>query len=430
MKLLLLPLLVAGLTLQLCAQSPDANWTFHTLPGDGPFTAIHQAKDGKIYVAGGLPNSIFRVYDGNTWTLYNDTITGIPAGFMAKDITVDSNGSVWLAGDGIARWVGINPATVFNYANSDLNNPVVHSIAVDKNNLKWLTSVQSFDGDNFNTIDKQGCVSGTLTRVFVARNNDVWISGTYTNGVDGMAVQPCVFRVVNNTATAFRENNGHLVPHLAESTYTHHLIGELSDSTIFIVGRGFKLELKKFVNGNWVPWASKSVMGTGVGNKLNSLWVDKNNNVLIGATQLSGKPQIIKYCAGNFTLFNFPANVGFPLINDLMVDAHNNIWLVGNSGICSSPYNLTDCSIVSQTELAPQAICQKLYYAESSLFVDGCGFDAPTLHYRMFNVVGQLIKSGTINGQSSFIGALQQGVYFVALQLDDGTKQLVKVHVD
>lgn len=113
-----------------------------------------------------------------------------------------------------------------------------------------------------------------------------------------------------------------------------------------------------------------------------------------------------------------------------MVDAQNNIWLVGNSGICSSPYDLTDCSLSAQAEPQLQHFCQKLYYAEGFLLVDGCTFDPVHMPYKLYNTVGQLFKSGEISGQSCFIGTLQKGVYFVEMQLSGGIRQLAKLYVD
>ena len=199
----------------LFAQGANDDWTFHQQPGDGWFGGIVEDSNGRIIIGGGSPNSHFRVLEDTTWTLHHPDDYGVNFVFLGRDVDVDLDNNVWLSPgnhDGITKWNGTSLEN-FNTSNSDIVSNSNFGIAIDQNNHLFTTSWQSFDGSNWQYYGHDDCYKGGARNVFVADNNDIWISGTPSIGIEtGTVTQPCVHRISNGIISSFHFENGDNLP--------------------------------------------------------------------------------------------------------------------------------------------------------------------------------------------------------------------------
>ena len=179
-------------TISLTSQGANDNWTFHHEPSDGWFSALGEDSNGNIVVGGGSPNSHFRVFDGNTWTLYHPNNFALNYSFFGRDLAVDSEDKIWLSPgnhDGVTKWNG-STFENFNTSNSGIISNSNFGIAFDQNDVLWTTSRQSFDGLDWVTHPHNDCWFGGPRLVFVDDQNDIWISGVISLGIETGIVNP------------------------------------------------------------------------------------------------------------------------------------------------------------------------------------------------------------------------------------------------
>ncbi|GJM35509.1 MAG: hypothetical protein DHS20C18_45100 [Saprospiraceae bacterium] len=421
MKILNTLLFFLCLPLFLNAQSATDDWTFHHNPEDGWFGNISEGPNGHIFVGGGSPQSHFREYDGNNWTLYNQSNTGAPFGFFGRDLITDSNGTLWLSpgnANGVTSWDGTN-LTNFNTTNSDIISNSNFGVGIDENNTLWTTSMQSFDGTNWETYSPNGCYHGGMRLVFVDSDNAVWIYGVFGIGIEtGILDQPCIFRIANGEVTAFHIDNGDNLPVLSGG---YHLIGELSDGTLFVAGKTLNgIELKTFDGENWQDLDTYT--GPEAGSSFWGLWVDANGNILLGGQKDATTAQIVKYCQGTWTFYDLPEADGFPkVIYDLMVDRQSRLWISGQTGLASLPYTSTTC--LTTTGLDPVQneahACAYLRYENGYLMPLNCAQSEQITSFTIYDALGRQIGHHRWTGQSTSIGQLPTGMYAVRLEFKD-----------
>lgn len=87
------------------------------------------------------------IKDQNIWTNYNDQNSGLPANSV-KDIKKDSNDVIWIATNGLAKFIEPNLWTVYNTSNSILTSNDVAKIIIDSKNRMWavLRDPNSYGG--------------------------------------------------------------------------------------------------------------------------------------------------------------------------------------------------------------------------------------------------------------------------------------------
>lgn len=87
------------------------------------------------------------IRDQNNWTNYNDQNSGLPYNSV-KDIQKDSNDVIWIATNGLAKFIEPNLWTVYNTTNSILTSNDVAKIIIDSKNRMWavLRDPNSYGG--------------------------------------------------------------------------------------------------------------------------------------------------------------------------------------------------------------------------------------------------------------------------------------------
>lgn len=132
------------------AKYDGINWTVYNTNNSGIpsgfVSSITSDSIGNIYIGTkkedppffGHGNGGLVKFDGNNWTVYNDTNSGLPAGNWIECLTIDNSGTLWIGNKmGLAKFDG-NNWTVYNVTNSGLPINIIHSIDVDKYGNKWI----------------------------------------------------------------------------------------------------------------------------------------------------------------------------------------------------------------------------------------------------------------------------------------------------
>jgi|GEM_PF-4581086 len=412
------------------SQSASDNWVFHNSPNDGWFGAIAESPDGRIFAGGGLPNSFFRVYDGNTWTNYTQAGTGVNFYFFGRDLAVDNNNVLWISPGnqgGITSWDG---TTLTNYstANSGINSNSVFGLAVDHDNTVWLTSMQSFDGTDWTSFSTNFCNFGGRRSVFVADDNDIWISGVYSVGIEtGIITQPCVYRISNGTSSSFHVNNGDNLPELSGG---QHLIAELADGTVLIAGKTTTgLVINKFDGSGWVHYATYN--GSDVGDAFWGICVDHSDNIFIAGRKNATTSQIVKLCNGEWTVYDLPEADGFPnAIFDIFVDSQSRLWIAGDKALCSLEYIASNCLTTDIQDNIQSPVCEKMWYDQGYLHLEDCPSLISGAQIKVYDTSGRLVVQQSVSESSVYLGRLNKGIYFVQLYAADLPVQFSKLYVN
>jgi len=429
MKILSTFLLIMSFPIFLLAQGANDNWTFHQQPGDGWFSGLDEDSNGNIIVGGGLPNSHFRIFDDSTWTLYHPYDYLLNYSFLGRGLTVDADDNIWLSPgnhDGVTKWDGTSFEN-FITSNSGIISNSNFGVAVDQNNNLWTSSLQSFENNSWLTFSNNGCYKGGARLVFIDDDNKKWVSGIVSVGFDtGIVEQPCVYQINDNNLNAYHFEEGDNLPEL-EAFSGYHLMGQLSDGTIILIGRTNNgIEIKNFNGTSWDDYHTFN--SPEVGQSYWGLWIDENDNILLGGAKDNETAQIAKYCNGVWTFYDLPEADGFPsVIYNLMVDSQSRLWFAGNIGLGSVPYVSTICQTTSTQSVNQTKICSRINYQQGQLTLWDCGdYDTNSLDFHIYNSVGMFIKTGKLARSTHFVGQLAAGVYFIHLQNKDQENQILR----
>lgn len=133
---------------------------------------------------GTLYNGLVK-FDGNTFTVYNTSNSGIP-GNAINDFYFTDN-IIWVATDhGIGRFDG-SSWKVYNISNSQIPSEYITALTFDHNNNLWVgtqSGLLKFDGVTFTTFNRanSGISSDNISALAVDQNNALWI-GSWGNGI-------------------------------------------------------------------------------------------------------------------------------------------------------------------------------------------------------------------------------------------------------
>ena len=258
----------------------------------------------------------------NNYYIYDSTNSILQSQAAISNITSDNNGNIWLAysyekeigAPVIPVLAKLNPETnewtQYDPSNSILANySVINCIAIDNDNCIWL-GINSYTGNNFVkfdgnewTIFDDGAHQPTLS-IAIDKDNNKWITNYYgLTKFDG---------------TSFTRYNG---VHQANKIIID------SDNAIWVTGVESCLTIGKFVDGTWTyyNYSNTSLPKYDVPNKMIQ---DHSNNIWLTGFQDFENQILIKYNGNEWIKYN-SANTELPannLVNDVTIDACNNIW--------------------------------------------------------------------------------------------------------
>lgn len=412
-------------------QTANDDWTFHHQPDDGWFGAIVKDNLGNIIVGGGGANSHFRVYDGSTWTLYKPEDFNVSYSFYGRNMAIGPDNILWIAqgnSDGLTSWDGTNLQN-YNTSNSNIISNSVFGVGVSPDNTLWHTRLQSFDGNDWDLFSNT-CTSGSKRQVSFSSAGDTWISGGVTLGIEsGIIYQPCVYQISGDTVVSFHFETDDNVPKL-DGGSGYHLLSELADGSLLLFGRtAIGIEVKKFNGTGWDDFdlfESNEVENSGY----YGIYRAENDAVWLCGPKGQITSQIVKYCDGNWTVYDLPMSEGFPSsLYDILVDG-DELWAVGNVGICQVTLPEENCGIIDNLNTpVKEKLCESVTYDNGQLTLHSCSDQTFPLQYILVNTMGQIVKSGNFYSRAEEVGLMESGIYILQLKNKQGNFSSVKMLV-
>jgi hypothetical protein len=131
-----------------------------------------------------LPKLEFQSVLNNTWTVYNNSNSGLPNDFVLAMI-VDPDGSLWFGTDGGAAHFDGTSWTVYDSSNSGLPHDRVYAIATSPDGSHWFGTggggVAHFDGMNWSVFNpnNSGLPSDIVYSVNVDQNGSLWFGTAF-----------------------------------------------------------------------------------------------------------------------------------------------------------------------------------------------------------------------------------------------------------
>jgi ligand-binding sensor domain-containing protein len=262
--------------------------------------SISIGNDGSIWMATFKGFNRFR---NNTWDY--------PLGSTGSDgvSKVDNSGRLWFK-----RFPGVSVFdgnSTIHYSTSDgLAGTVVYDIAFDKQGNTWIATgnggVSCFDGKNWTTYNKDnGLINNLVLSIVIDNDDNKWFA---TNG--GLD----------------RLNANGTIDHITELTsYVEKLCIDLSGN-IWAAGENINV----YDGNSWTHYEiPERQQDSRI--KITSIAVDKNNNIWFGSF-LAG---VYKFDRVHLPMTRYTTKDGLlsNCINDIEVDAENNVWVATYFGV-------------------------------------------------------------------------------------------------
>lgn len=266
-------------------------------------------------------------YDGNSWTVYKNSNSGLPSNNI-RSLFADSLNNIWIGtnGAGLAKYNG-SQWVVYTPGNSGLRSDTISSLIADKNGTLWIgtfNGLVSFDGTNWTVFSKQnsGLVGDTIRTVFIAPNNEKWI-GT-SRGLS---------RFDGNNWTSYTTSNSGL-PHKNIVSITMDTSGVVWLGTYGMA----ETYAKGVVTFDGVNWVNYNDLNSGLPrNNVSTVLIDEFDTKWIiserGAKKGDGQAEM--NCFRNGIWSKYPlANAGFLVNNTYCItkDSTNALWFGGEKG--------------------------------------------------------------------------------------------------
>lgn len=252
-------------------------------------------------------------FNGTEWVIYDLTYIGVREILC---IAVDNYGTKWFgAHDALVKFDGAY-WQVYDRVNSDFPGGSIYTIAVDRDNVLWMTTyrvgVVKFDGMNWTIYDffNSGIPSSYVYDIAIDNDNNKWI-----------ATQFGVAKFDDITWTKYNSFNS---PIPCDTVFSIGI--DLEGNKWFGTFRG---EVVKFDDTNWEiynRWNS-----TLPGYPVHTIVVDQENAAWFGTEQ----GHLVKYDNGEWLVY-CSSNSNIPPFADhlykIAVDNLNNKWVTMNGG--------------------------------------------------------------------------------------------------
>jgi len=321
MKKIIFIILIAVILVNSCKKEKENNdnnntsdpiWKTYNIQNSGlagnSITAIAEDLQGNIWLATSNGTSFTGVsmYDGNNWITYDSSNSEL-SGFV-NSIIIDTNniwfGSYW----GLVKYDGLS-WSIYNSTNSGLIGEHIWSIAIDDNNIIWLSSsdnfnngyINKFDGTNWTMYEHE--INYTTRAVAVDTNNNIWF-GTVGGGV---------FQFDGNDWINYNSNNSGLV-----YNWVNSIVIDSKNNKWFGTNG-----LSKFNDTNWTTY-----YGYVSTNYVHSIALDMQGNKWIGTDWGVSKFDGVNWV--NYT--DFKNGTIHNSVRALAIDVSGNIWAGTVSG--------------------------------------------------------------------------------------------------
>lgn len=265
---------------------------------------------GNVWVACGIA---LAMYDGTSWTVYNEANTH---GKLDRDIgslIVDWNGNLWVASywsGRIVKYDGKN-WTVFNSANNGICSGRIHDIEIDAYNNMWIAGSEGYtvyDGKDWKCYDtlNSGIADNYVSDIFF-QNDTVWFA---TSG--GLSYFTGTSWGKYTAANSGLHSNG------------LNSVVSTPDGNLWIGSWGYGLY--KFDRTNWTNYnfqnskLSDNVIGPMLVDGQGRLWLGTYNG-------------LFKYYHGDFSPYIQNKEIAGSWVVDILPDKNGALWFITHEGI-------------------------------------------------------------------------------------------------
>lgn len=160
--------------------------------------STHEFVNGDIYAiaidssgAKWFGGSEVNVYDGESWITYTSQENDFPIDVQNSPITIqtiaiDTNNIAWLGtlGGGLVSYDG-NSWTTYDTSNSGLTSNYINDIIIDRSNTKWIATnggISGFDGETWTTYDTSDGINHPVEAIAIDSSGRLWC-GTLGGGM-------------------------------------------------------------------------------------------------------------------------------------------------------------------------------------------------------------------------------------------------------
>ncbi len=245
--------------------------------------------------------------DTSYWITYRTKNSGIPSNYIFS-IAVDKENAKWIGTDGKGVAVLKNDEwTVYNSSNSPLQDNRVQCVFIDNQNNKWFGTTNDglvkFDGTNWTIFNKSNSSipSNNIMAIAQSLDGSIWV-GTYDKGIAVLK---------GNVFTFFNTTSG-----LPSNFITSILVGKSNEIWVATYKGGAAV----YKSGTWKVFNNDN---SGLSNSINTLGMD-NNGVIYAGTIGSGAARFVS-SSWEYIQPSFAAN-----IQTIAVDKKNYVWIGSN----------------------------------------------------------------------------------------------------
>jgi ligand-binding sensor domain-containing protein len=385
-----------------------SNTTTATIP-NASFSSIAIDQTGNIW-AGSFYSGVVK-YNGSTWSKFTQSTTNLLHDNI-NDILVDNSNKVWVANyKGLSVYNGTN-FTNYDTISAAFNGESVYSLGKDNNGVIWLAS-------------KNGS--------FGYKGLTTYNGSTWTN-LTGMPTQVANedFNdyVFTSTNEAWIANGGGMLKYTGAFTFYPKAVTGLWDSYAIakdgsgnIWAGGFDGLLRYSTTGTtWIMRDNVVDLGLTSATAFHDILVD-GNYLWLATSQgllkfnISTGMIVANYKAGNSPL---TTNCVYRMVKD----GAGKIWMATTVGIVKMDPTL----VIGIDEIKSEGPFK--IYPNPSTGIYNFSYDGFTnLNYKVYSVTGALVFEGKASSNDFKINLNEQvgGMYFVHIETENSTKQVVKL---
>jgi len=359
-------------------------------------------------------------FDDTNWTVYDTSNSGLPSNHISS-IDIDDSGTKWIAtyGGAVASYDDTN-WTVYNSSNSEMPDYWIESIAIDENGYCWIgwnsnnewfpprhpsVDLAKFDGSTWTSyeVSNSGILNNNIHSIAVDANGIMWIGW----GRDDPYMGGSLGGLAKFDGSTWTVYDGYNVD-LLNQVQTIKSIA-IDDNGIKWFGT-HRRGLLKFDGTTWTLYDTSNSGLPSIWDR-SSIAIDDNGNKWIGGSEHGG---LAKFDGTTWTVYN-SSNSSLPgdWIRSIVIDNSGNKWIGTDNGLAKfdgttwTVYNSTNSGLI-ENKINTLAVDN-----ENNIWI-GTDYDGPSWYSKLIKFDG---ITWTVYDLSST--GLENNYVFTTIAIDD-----------